>query len=374
MRSRISKWTVDQLRPGQSIADLDVQGFSARCLPSGAVSFDLRYRTATGERRRYSLGVLGKVTADQARSLAEKHLDDLAKNIDPAVQRERQRGTTINAVLDNYIDRVLNTKRTAPAQISAFDRLVRPEIGTRTIYDLQRKEIAAMMDTIEDANGRVMADRALAYLRAALNWQQARDDNFVNPIVRGMQRTSPKELERDRVLTDDEIKAIWKATAKDVFGALVRFLLLTAARRDEARRMTWQEIKGSDWTLPAARNKAKVDLVRPLSKAAQDVLKARPHKSDYVFVGPRGVRAVGDGNGGKERLDQASGVTGWRLHDLRRTASTLMSRARVLPDYKERCLGHVIGGIRGKYDKWEFIDEKREAYEKLAKLVGEITR
>jgi hypothetical protein len=209
MRARISKWTVDKLQPGDSIADLDVRGFSARCLPSGAISYDLRYRTATGDRRRLSLGIHGTVTPDQARAIAEKRLDDLAKDRDPAIERQRQRTTTVNAVLDNYVSRVLGTKRSKAAQVSAFDRLVRPEIGTRSIYDLRRADIARLMDAVEDNSGRVQADRTLAYLRAAFYWQQSRDDNFVSPIIRGMARTTMKELERDRILTDEELRDIW---------------------------------------------------------------------------------------------------------------------------------------------------------------------
>jgi integrase len=270
MQTRISKRTVDRLKPGQSIADLDVRGFSARCLPSGAISYDLRYRTATGERRRLSLGLHGAVTPDQARAIAEQRLDDLAKDRDPATERQRQRTTTVDAVLDNYVARVLGSKRSKAAQVSAFDRLVRPEIGTRSIYDLKRADIARLMDTIEDGSGPVAADRTLAYLRRAFHWQQSRDDDFLSPIIRGMERTSTKELARDRFLTDDEIIAVWKATGNDTFGAHIRFLLLTGARRDEARLMTWDEIDGADWTLPAARNKVKVELVRPLSKARRD--------------------------------------------------------------------------------------------------------
>ena len=128
MRARISKRVIDKLQPGQAVADIDVNGFSARCLPSGTISYDLRYRTATGERRRLSLGLHGSVTPDQARSIAEKRLDDLAKDRDPAIERHRQRTTSVNAVLDNYVERMLGTKRSKDAQVSAFDRLVRPEI------------------------------------------------------------------------------------------------------------------------------------------------------------------------------------------------------------------------------------------------------
>ena len=98
MRARISKRTVDKLQPGQAIADIDVNGFTARCLPSGTICYDLRYRTATGERRRLSLGLHGSVTPDQARSIAEKRLDDSGQGsrsrirAAAATHDDRQRG------------------------------------------------------------------------------------------------------------------------------------------------------------------------------------------------------------------------------------------------------------------------------------------
>jgi integrase len=379
MRARISKRTVDRLRPGDSIADLDVQGFSARCLPSGAISYDLRYRTTTGERRRLSLGLHGAVTPDQARAVAEKRLDDLAKDRDPATERQRQRTTTVDAVLDNYVTRVLGGKRSKSIQVSAFDRLVRPQIGTRSIYDLRRADIARLLDLIEDRSGPVMADRTLAYLRAAFYWQQGRDDNFTSPIVRGMARTSTKARARQRILTDDELRAIWKATGGsspqlpvNTFGALIQFLLLTAARRSEAAEMPWTELEGKAWTLPKARNKkANEDLVRPLSEAAMAILTALPRNGVHVFTidGGEPIRGFAVP---KKRLDAASGVTGWTIHDLRRTARSLMSRAGVPSDHAEMCLGHVLTGVRGTYDRHAYFAEKAEAFEKLADLVAQI--
>jgi integrase len=372
MRARISKRTVERLRPGHSIADLDVRGFSARCLPSGAISYDLRYRTTTGERRRLSLGIHGAVTPDQARAIAEKRLDDLAKDRDPAVERQRQRITTVSAVLDNYVERVLGTKRSKSIQVSAFDRLVRPEIGTRSIYDLRRADIARLMDTIEDSSGPVAADRTLAYLRAAFYWQQGRDDNFISPIVRGMARTSTRARARKRILTDDQIRAVWQATAQGTFGTLIRFLLLTSARRSEAAEMPWHELEGSTWTLPKARNKkASEDLVRPLSGAAMAILTASPRNGVYAFT-IDGDKPIAGFSVPKKRLDAASGVTAWTIHDLRRTARSLMSRAGVPSDHAELCLGHVITGVRGTYDRHAYHAEKAAAFERLADLVAEI--
>ena len=161
-----------------------------------------------------------------------------------------------------------------------------------------------------------------------MNWHASRSDEFRSPIVRGMAR---KERARSRVLTDDELRAIWKAAdaTPGPFGALVQFLLLTAARRAEAAEMTHAEIEGTDWTLPEVRNKVKVDLVRPLSPAAQDVLAKLPRtgKAGFAFT-TGGTSGIGAFSQFKRKLDKAAGVTGWTLHDLRRTARSLMSRAR----------------------------------------------
>jgi integrase len=136
--------------------------------------------------------------------------------------------------------------------------------------------------------------------------------------------------------------------------------------------MTWAEIDGSDWVLPAARNKTKVDLVRPLSRAAQAILATLPKVGEFVWSPNGGSRALTSFSDYKDTFDKASGVKGYRLHDLRRTARSLMSRAGVPTDHAERCLGHVIGGVRGVYDRHEYHAEKARAFEALAGIIERI--
>ena len=87
-----------------------------------------------------------------------------------------------------------------------------------------------------------------------------------------------------------------------------------------------------------------------------------------------GSRPLSGFNDRKQALDKASGVSGWRLHDLRRTSRTLLSRAGISADHAERCLGHVIGGVRGVYDRFQYLDEKRHGFDALAALVERIVR
>jgi integrase len=216
-----------------------------------------------------------------------------------------------------------------------------------------------------------MATQTLALIRKVMNWHATRSDDFISPIVRGMARTERSEQARERILSDEELRAIWRADG-GLFGDYVRFLLLTAARRNEVAGMTWAEIAGSDWTLPAARNKTGVDLVRPLSRTAQAILESLPKAGQFVWSTHGGVKPIAGFTKFKQRFDAASGTSGWHIHDLRRSARSLMSRAGVNKDHAERCLGHVIGGVRGVYDRHEYHAEKAQAYEALASLIERI--
>lgn len=168
--------------------------------------------------------------------------------------------------------------------------MVYPAIGNKPLADLKRSHIVAMLDDIEDENGTKMSDLVLAYVRKIFNWHAGRVDDFDSPIVQGMGRYDAKANQGTRVLSDDELRAIWRATEPDKkapqpFHALIRFLLLTGARRAEASEIPWSEIDGSNWALPPERNKTKVGLLRPLSKAAQAALKSAPviHGGTLVF-------------------------------------------------------------------------------------------
>jgi len=292
---------------------------------------------------------------------------------------EQSAANTFRAIATDYIAREGRKLRSADWRKKVLERLVYPVIGSRPIAEIRRSEIVKLLDQIADERGDTMADRTLALVRKIMNWHATRSDDFRSPIVKGMARTKPSERARERTLTDDEIRALWRSCG-GVFGRFVEFLLLTGARRSEAAQMERSEVDGGDWTLPAARNKTKVDLVRPLSKAAQALveeglpgppLAVTKSKAEWVFT-TNGVNPISGFSKFKRGLDKASGVRDYTLHDCRRTARTLLSRAGVDKDHAERCLGHVIPGVRGVYDRHEFYREKAQAYEALAGLIERI--
>jgi integrase len=156
----------------------------------------------------------------------------------------------------------------------------------------------------------------------------------------------------------------------------VQLVLLTATRRGEAaglRRSSELTDGGQTWIIPAARYKSKRDTLVPLSKAAQRIIAAQPQLGDFVFTS-NGTCALGGFAQRKRDFDKACGVAGWRLHDLRRTSRTMLSRAGINADIAEMCLGHALTGVRSVYDRHSFEAEKRHAFEALAAQIERIVR
>jgi integrase len=375
---RLTDIAIRNLKPRAvryELPDPGARGLYVCVFPSGKTSFVVRYRHAGVHRK---LTLQAGVSLASARKLAADALHEVAQGRDPSAAKKEARAktaaaavNTVQFVCEEYFKREHGKLRSAADRESALRRLVFPVLGNRQIDTIKRSDVVHLIDRIEDNTGPRAADLALAYMRRIFHWHESRTDDFRSPVIRGMGRYDTRAHARSRVLNDAEIRKLWTAAeASGYFGSVIRFLLLTAARRSEAAGLRWDEIEDGVWTLPAIRNKTKLELVRPLSRAALALVEQQPRIGPFVFSFS-GERAT---SFGRPRLIFLAncGVTGWRVHDLRRTSRTLLSRAGISPDVAERCLGHTIQGVRGIYDRHSFVPEMTHAFEALSAQIDRI--
>jgi hypothetical protein len=400
----LSRRTVDRIHTNEKrtvIWDSKVDGFGLRVSPNGSKTFVFVYRFPRGRSGKvcwYKIGTLGDFSPETARTEAAILRGDYLRGIDPMARIRQQRADhaaeqaapkkLVDAVVTEFINRYAqrHNRSWKETQRILTRHIVRPW-GKRPIASIKRSEVNELLDEIEDASGAPMATAVLAQLRKMFNWYAARNDEFNSPIVKGMARTNPAKLARDRVLSDLEIRILWKAldASPAPYRQLVRFLLLTAQRRDEASKAHQSEFSQDTWTIPAARYKTGICHIVPISSDARsqiDDLKDLLKLGKFTFT-TRGDRPFSGFSKAKRELDARMEVflqqelgppdepdgkrlVPWRLHDLRRTAKTLMVRAGVRPDISERVLGHVIKGVEGTYDRHDYMTEKRAALESLA--------
>ena len=350
--------------------DPELAGHYIRVRPTGRRVFCVVARDPNSKQVWHTIGGTDLYNVAEARDAAR----DAIKAIKTGGNRNGVE--TFETVANEWIKRHVEAR----GLISATDvkgylsRTLIPAWGGREFTSLRRSDVAKLLDDVEDNNGVVSADRALAVIRGICNWYATRHDDYSSPVVRGMRRTNPKARARSRILEDDELRALWAtAEANGVFGALVRVALLTAQRREKIVSMRWEDIVDGEWRIPASDREKNTAGALVLPQPVLDIIYAQPRfaGNTYVFAGI-GPNYIGGTSYRKAKLDKQAGVFGWTLHDLRRTARSLMSRAGVRPDIAERVLGHAIAGLGGVCDRHNYRDEKANALKTLAALIERI--
>jgi integrase len=245
----------------------------------------------------------------------------------------------------------------------------------KQIDKITKLDVIALLDSITDRGAPAMARRVQSYVNRFFAWCLERDILKVSPVT-GMARVG-ENVTRERVLDDKELKAVWHgADSIGSYGSAVKMLVLTGARREEISALKWSEIKGNEIVLENGRTKNGKRHTIPLSHAAMRLLESLPKigESEYVFT-ITGKRPLAAWSKPKIELDGASGVTDWRIHDLRRTCATGMQKLGVNLQTIEAVLNHISGsrdGVVGIYQRHSFDAEKREALEKWGECVNRL--
>jgi integrase len=303
--------------------------------------------------------------------MGPKEARDAAIKLDADKALASARAGTFEAVVQQYLDR--HVKKRGLRSAHEVERLFRVNVlqrwGKKRIADLGRRDVAELLDEIEDASGPGVADSVLAVVRGLLNWYQSRDDDFVSPVVGRMRRRGA--VKRGRWLNDDEIRQLWAATENgNAFAGIVRLLLLTGQRKSKVATMRWSDVdlETGVWTIAREAREKGCPSQLTLTKTALDVIGSRPRfaENEFVFAG-RGGTCFNAWSQSKARLDEKLNFDqDWRLHDLRRTCRALMSRCSVASEVAELALGHTIKGVQAHYDNPE---EYRKRIDQALRLV-----
>jgi integrase len=348
--------------------DEKICGLGARKQRRG-IFFYVRARHR-GRQVMHSIGRFGSPwTVDTARAKALELLGTLASGVDPFTQSLS--GETFGAEVDRYLER----KRTSlkPRSFVEVQRNLRKHsapLHKLSLADIDRRSIAVLLGQVETASGPIARNRLRSSLSAFFSWAIQEGLTELNP-VQGTGKADEGNS-RDRVLTQDELRKLWLNLGDGHFADIIRLLLLTGQRRDEIGKLRWSEVDLDRKLiiLPAERVKNSHRHEVPLSAQTLAILQRQDRRGEFVFAKYMNWFA------GKAALDQRVGIAPWKLHDLRRSASTWMAEIGVLPHIVEAVLNHRSGhkgGVAGRYNWAKYSDEMRSALQRWANHVDKIT-
>ncbi len=380
--------------------------------PRGTKSWTIRYRTRAGVQKRISLGGYPEVTLAKARRRALSVLASVAEGNDPATDMKTARAKakfgrleTVKAIGKHYLAEAqrgrhrANARPKRPSTLALeryyFDRYVEPAFGRRSITDLRRAELQDFINRMADEHSSSTARQCRVVLQrlfALAQWQEITDANPCQHVH------APRGRERDRVLSDEELRIIWDATTlplssscfhlSPAMAIALRLVAVTMQRRSEIAAIHTREIDQERriWTIPAERTKNHLRHVVPISDAALDLINAAlalsGRKVGYLFPSPRDATRPVTNNSLTHafvRLAAANKLKDVRLHDLRRTGAThLTSERGGIPRFVvSRVLNQIsdTGGaasVTKVYDRNDYLSAKRRALDAWANLLAEV--
>ncbi len=356
----------------QEYFDGDVPGLVLRVTPSGVKTWAVLYRHRA-RRRRITLGTTAAFTLAQARERARDVLYAAGKGADPATEKqEARKAETIKDLADLYLEKWAigpggvekPRKRSWKADANLLRNKVLPKWQHRTIAEIKRADVRDLVESVAEAGAPIVANRVRSLLSKMFAYALDRDLIESSPAVR-IPRPGVEQA-RDRVLSEDEIRAVWQSfeALDPSMCAFYKLRLLTAQRGGEVVSMRWQDVDldRAWWTIPATIAKNKKAHRVPLNASALAIVKAlKPstasiatERSAYVLAGARGKR---------QQAEAAATFTiaNFRGHDLRRTVASTMASHGIPRLTISKLLNHVERTVTGTYDRYSYDAEKAAA-------------
>jgi integrase len=377
--AKLTTKSIETIKPTtvrQEIPDTLLPGLYLVVQPSGARSFAVRYRHH-GKPRKHTLGSYPILDLKTARELGTKVLRAAAEGRDPAKERQKERATIVKDVVAQFMAK--HGQRCRPRTLKEYERLLARFVlapwGDRPIGSITRPEVRDVLDKIIANGTPILANRAHGVIGTLFGWAVEQEIIAASPTL-GLKAPAVRKS-RDRILSDDELRSVWRA-AEQIglpYGAVVKLLVLTGQRRGEIAGLTWSEIDLDKQLISLPRERVKNNRAHeiPLSPQAVAVIEALPRTGEHLFS--LGRHPINGFARAKERFDRLCPVKDWVLHDLRRVAASGMAKLGVNLPVIEKVLNHVSGsfaGVAGIYQRHDFAGEKRAALEKWGAYVENI--
>src|SRR5450631_107722 len=372
---------------GKVFFDDKMSGLGVRLYRSGRKTWLYQFRLA-GRSYKYEIGSTEKVLASKARidaKVAAGHVANKVNPLDLRRQAEEKHKDEFGELVDEYLKEKLNpikpNKR--PMRPRSYAEVRRhledhcKPFKHRPIRSITQRDVANLYKKIAKDSGPGAASHTWSTLRAFFHWamRQGAVDNNVAALYDG----GGVGEQRKRTLSDAEIAIVWKACNADQFGNIVKLLILTGARRDEAGHMHMDELDldNKEWLLPPERSKNGSEHLFTLSDSAVDILtKAVETREAFVF-GHGKERGFSGWSKAKKAFDKRIADAGqtvehFTLHDLRRSFASGLQRLKIEPHIVEACLNHTPPKLERNYQTYRYAAEKRAALARWATHVDAI--
>lgn len=360
--------------------DQKQSGLGLRVGKSGVKTWFVMYRIkGDRKKRRLTLDRYPHMPLAKAREEARKVLVKADSGRDPAQEKQQEKGRpSFPEFAAEYLDKHAKHKRSVYEDRRIIEKDLLPAWRLRKAHDIRRLDVIRLLDTIVERGAPIQANRTLALIRKMYNWGIGRDLVQHNPCT---QVKSPsRENQRDRVLSQEEIRSVWEAFDKlgSIMGGMFKLRLLTAQRGGEVQSIRWEDLDLSAgwWTIPPERSKNRLSHRVPLSELTLTILRELKEitgNTEWVFPSP--IHKCGHISNVQKaalRVKEYSGVEDFKPHDLRRTAASLMTSMGISRLVVSKILNHVERGVTSVYDRHSYDHEKRVALDKWSWQIEQI--
>lgn len=399
---KLTAISIENLKPKATRYEVwDGEGFGMRISPNGIKSWVAVFRF-NGIRKRITYGNYPKMSLSAAHKAHADAMEQVEAGIDPCAKKKlitqtHKEAPTVNDLIHEYIEKWAKPrKRSWQEDQRILNKEVSPAWGNSKAKEIKRRDIIALLDDIQ-SRAPIMANRTLAVVRRMFNFAIERDILEMSPCAQ--LKMPSAENQKDRMLSEDEIKIFWNAISGSSFFPstiwALKMALITGQRKNEIASMRWDEVnlKEKVWEIPASKSKNKKLHRVPLSKLAMDILNESKKKmANPIWVFPAPVRAKHIAGATihkavslsleppepKKRTSNRNltplfnGIAKFTPHDLRRTAASHMTKLGISRLVVSKILNHVESSVTAIYDRHTYDLEKRNALDKWSKKLEEI--